>query len=1371
MKFLIFFFIFLIFNFKFVLSIAPPTNEYNCLKNIVTKYKLSTAFVPDTAGVYPFCSIGSVSCYTNGSISSLRLNWEATTTVSPTASDFSCFPYFTFLQLYQFTISTTLLYSKIQNLNTLVLAGSKGITTINSQLAIYDQFSIYSQDFNSVIKMSYLNGLGYVTLGGGKITLETDSAAVKTTLRTFLFYTMNIPDMTGYTDLQYIQFSLNDGWNTASAANISKIDCVSLSLTFPSTPSISFPKPKSSSRFFYYTISGATLTKPSAIIDLSTYSFLKNIQILNPGPNFHLNNDIPFKLSQGTGLRWVGGSLTKFPTLSQYSSSLEISSSINTPLPDYTGSIKYLVFSNNLITGSVSSSWCNTHLVVTNNKMVGTLPSCIYCYLNDSSVYNDFSGNSFTNLVNNPICTTFAPKISIVKVNNFPYIFVTGTDIGLKPTSYWVFNSTLKCGTWNAVSSSNYSCSIPSLSKVEYFWINFVQPNNKNYTFPAISKQPTPTSIVINSNKATITGTFFSSYLNYVPQSITVGSATCSVTSSSFYEIQCTMTTTPSNTQLVTLNTNSLSKKVYIKTTNALLNNKPCPNDCNGNSRGICDLSTGQCVCNSGFALNDCSGYTCADPTCSNGGTCNQVEGKCVCDPSHQGENCNLNFIQCQINGGKICSGAGTCANQTGICTCNTGRTLADCSGYKCDSQNNCNGNGVCDETKGKCECYNNWQGIDCDTPYKDCVDPTCSNHGICFNQTGTCQCNSSWQGEFCELVFKPCPNNCNNHGLCNDQTGKCSCSPEYQGLECQYPYLPCENDCSGFGLCDNKTSVCTCFEGRLGDSCELIQCKDPQCSENGNCDYSLGVCSCNTPFFGDTCSLSQCSDPNCSGNGQCIYDTGVCGCDNGWKGNICHEPICLTNCSNNGICIQPEKCQCIENRIFDDCSGIQCLDPTCGGNGQCNHDIGICECKIEFTGENCTFSNHYASSVESVGEAGGQVTIYGFFGDEHKDPLIRIGTLECEIVNITHESIICNIGAGTGIKDIFISQNNIDWEGKSLFQYIKDYDQSNECTSACNLNNGKCVNGKCECYTGFKSFDCNSLNDTNIGGGNLVESKPSIDGGSGIIQNGAAQYNILVVSLVEVDIGGKHIIKHNLENNWKLNNKLSNGSFYYFEQQLTDSDTKISTTLEIITNDKVIEFANIKFPIEKNSIKVYVNISNYQYKSTLNTLQLHYKSITSKLEDSSECNQNSKEINIKTNDIENSQEKGSINHQSYVTIENQNKLLYGRFIDRVISNGRPTFATTSIIEKDSKSITISMNLPHCNECLIDPDFSVLISPNFVDSCNNNSKNNYIIPVAVAIPVAGVSAISAASIFFYKRRIKNLEMKNISKKLNELKNK
>lgn len=32
---------------------------------------------------------------------------------------------------------------------------------------------------------------------------------------------------------------------------------------------------------------------------------------------------------------------------------------------------------------------------------------------------------------------------------------------------------------------------------------------------------------------------------------------------------------------------------------------KPCPNDCSGN--GVCDLRSGACVCNTGFAGADCS--------------------------------------------------------------------------------------------------------------------------------------------------------------------------------------------------------------------------------------------------------------------------------------------------------------------------------------------------------------------------------------------------------------------------------------------------------------------------------------------------------------------------------------------------------------------------------------------------------------------------------------------------------------------------------------------------------------------------------------------------------------------------------------------
>ena len=90
-----------------------------------------------------------------------------------------------------------------------------------------------------------------------------------------------------------------------------------------------------------------------------------------------------------------------------------------------------------------------------------------------------------------------------------------------------------------------------------------------------------------------------------------------------------------------------------------------CPGDGNCSNQGICDFSTGTCTCNSGFQGYICQGKNflllhslanihmmkyiyfsstdmqCpGDGTCSNQGICDISTGSCVCNPGIQGDMC-----------------------------------------------------------------------------------------------------------------------------------------------------------------------------------------------------------------------------------------------------------------------------------------------------------------------------------------------------------------------------------------------------------------------------------------------------------------------------------------------------------------------------------------------------------------------------------------------------------------------------------------------------------------------------------------------------------------------------------------------------------
>ncbi|EGC30377.1 hypothetical protein DICPUDRAFT_157893 [Dictyostelium purpureum] len=384
-----------------------------------------------------------------------------------------------------------------------------------------------------------------------------------------------------------------------------------------------------------------------------------------------------------------------------------------------------------------------------------------------------------------------------------------------------------------------------------------------------------------------------------------------------------------------------------------------------------------------------------------------------------------------------------------------------------------------------------------------------------------------------------------------------------------------------------------------------------------------------------------------------------------------------------------------------------------------CNYNTGICECPKDWTGENCFAPNHYVSSITPTYEDGGLVTMNGWFGDIHKDLNITIGNQECKIDTISSNTITCNIGAGTGKKDVIVNQNGITWKSFNFFVYQS---KQQTCLNNCIDNNhGICntSNGICECKSGWTGFDCSSPSNNNNNNNGNTNSTVNPDG-STTINNDQTTYNILITSLLELDINSDTVKQYPLQNNWNVTSNDKNGSNVTFIQILNETECQIVLSIQEIENDIQYSFAGLEFKLDKGSIKVSVSIHNYNYQSPLNTLQLQ---MISNVSDTTSNDCNSKSASTSTSILDNQ----TLN---YISINKDNKILYGRFINRAISDGHTTLITTSLISNQNESVTIGINIPHCRtSCYIDPDFSVLINSNLKSNCDESKNHTTLIAV------------------------------------------
>ncbi|EGC37021.1 hypothetical protein DICPUDRAFT_150413 [Dictyostelium purpureum] len=464
-----------------------------------------------------------------------------------------------------------------------------------------------------------------------------------------------------------------------------------------------------------------------------------------------------------------------------------------------------------------------------------------------------------------------------------------------------------------------------------------------------------------------------------------------------------------------------------------------------------------------------------------------------------------------------------------------------------------------------------------------------------------------------------------------------------------------------------------------------------------------------------------------------------------------------------NSISYCPNDCG--SGYCFSDIGECACL-LDCQNGGQCNSNTQECICTGKWTGDSCTIPLHYVSAVSPSSTSGGEAKIYGSFGSLHQYLSVYIGNKNCTpITSVSSDLIICNAPEGEGVKDLNVTQNFNSFIGKNMYSYISPVIKCpNNCTST---NNGNCntSNGECKCKVGYSGFDCSALknndekNGTSSGENTNNQNKETvpvstttIDKESAItkITNQETFYEISITELHEISIDGASINKFDLVKKWDITANDDSKSFV-FKQQLENSTSTITYVIQEIEETTQFTFADIPFTLERGSTKISVIIENFPFTSSLSTLALYFNTkATQGQEDlKNECNK--KETEIDTSNV-----SDNLMLNSYVSIAKNSKVLYGRIINRAISDEKATFISSSIITNSSDSLVLSLNLPHCNNrCEIDPDFSVLVSPGF-KQCKNQNGKSWVIPVAVVIPCVFVVAIVIVGALLIKKNRTNV---------------
>jgi len=330
--------------------------------------------------------------------------------------------------------------------------------------------------------------------------------------------------------------------------------------------------------------------------------------------------------------------------------------------------------------------------------------------------------------------------------------------------------------------------------------------------------------------------------------------------------------------------------------------------------------------------------------------------------------------------------------------------------------------------------------------------------------------------------------------------------------------------------------------------------------------------------------------------------------------------------------------------------------------------------------------------------------------------------------------------------------------------------------------DHGVCTDNGCVCKSPWIGLDCSSqviiidpIINTTTPSTNITV--PTND------KNTAIYYAIIsVVALNELD-KDKQLFKQHQFPQWIVNNntiskysQYTNSSYLYsssFEYNNITTNINVSIDYFNVNTPVNITFASQIFTMNPYSLKYSVNISEYSFSSSLNTLQLVLLASIETEDNSDECS--SKQFG---DTVESDSE--------YIKMQVNDHSLYGRFIKRGVVDGRIKTVTNTQLDNQYNSIStqsqiqsyIGINIPFYKKSVeLDPDFSVLIDNRPASNDDNaicgGEKKSKLTSAQLAGIIIGAVAFTAIIVIsvtyvIYKHKREKLFMRNIVNKLKHI---
>ncbi|KAF2069260.1 hypothetical protein CYY_009421 [Polysphondylium violaceum] len=269
-------------------------------------------------------------------------------------------------------------------------------------------------------------------------------------------------------------------------------------------------------------------------------------------------------------------------------------------------------------------------------------------------------------------------------------------------------------------------------------------------------------------------------------------------------------------------------------------------------------------------------------------------------------------------------------------------------------------------------------------------------------------------------------------------------------------------------------------------------------------------------------------------------------------------------------------------------------------------------------------------------------------------------------------------------------------------------------CISDCGgLGHGVCTPAGCVCKSPWVGVSCTSqviiidpvINSTTPSTNITVPTKDKTT---------AIYYAIIsVVALNELDQNGQLVQKHEFPSWIVSNNTISKysqytNSSYLYTSSINNNNTttNVNVSIDYFNQDQPVNitFANQIITMNPYSLKYSVNISEYSFSSSLNTLQLVLLA-SIETDSNEECSSKQFGETVESN-------------SEYIKMQVNDHSLYGRFIKRGVVDGRVKSVSNILLDNQFNSVStqseqqtyIGINIPFYSKSVqLDPDFSVLV--------------------------------------------------------------